>query len=353
MNTSSISQIHPKKETISETKGKRLFFFNPEHDLALAVGRDTYTPPEKVKTLKNKFSLLPALYADNGDFILISDEVEPSKIPTLDFYSEFLAKNLKLITFRDIPFKADEFSEIFPWGWDYAVRNTLEEAGIDKSLLPDDAFLENVRRLSHRRISISFRQKIAEFLNQSLLFPPEEIFSLGDLEEFLKKFQIAYFKAPWSSSGRGIVVSDHISATGLREWAHGVLKKQGSILAEAAWNRSFDFASEWFVSEGEPIFLGWSVFQTSSRGKYHGNINASQENLIELILANANKLHPETLEAQKEAIRELISPFYNGPLGIDMLADTDGNVNPCVEINLRMTMGHIPILSSNKNKIKL
>ena len=30
---------------------------------------------------------------------------------------------------------------------------------------------------------------------------------------------------------------------------------------------------------------------------------------------------------------------YVGPVGIDMLADKDGRVNPCVEINLRHTMG--------------
>jgi hypothetical protein len=45
------------------------------------------------------------------------------------------------------------------------------------------------------------------------------------------------------------------------------------------------------------------------------------------------------------AIDDLIAPHYNGYLGIDMMLYWDENgkiaLNPCVEVNLRMTMGMV------------
>ncbi|MBR5101650.1 MAG: hypothetical protein IK092_00820, partial [Muribaculaceae bacterium] len=45
-----------------------------------------------------------------------------------------------------------------------------------------------------------------------------------------------------------------------------------------------------------------------------------------------------------EAVNELIAPHYTGALGIDMLAYRDSGcvvTVPCVEVNLRHTMGHV------------
>ena len=38
-----------------------------------------------------------------------------------------------------------------------------------------------------------------------------------------------------------------------------------------------------------------------------------------------------------------MAPFYDGPLGIDMLVTSERNIHPCVEINLRDTMGRVAI----------
>ena len=45
------------------------------------------------------------------------------------------------------------------------------------------------------------------------------------------------------------------------------------------------------------------------------------------------------LEKINAAIEQLIAHSYSGPLGIDMLVTESGAINPCVEINLRRTMG--------------
>lgn len=343
MSTNSISPIRQRKKIISAIK--TLFVFNPEHDLALAVGTGPYTPPTEVVKLRKKLSLLPLVYAGNSDFILLSPEVSKEEAESLDFFPIVKEKNITLIPSNELSSFSSQIERVVPWGWDHAIRRQLVDNGISPDILPDASDIDKIRELSHRRTTIPFRQTIAEFLGEDVLNLPQELFSTDEVESFLNDNPFSYFKAPWSSSGRGIVVSDHISHKGLMEWAHGILRRQGSIIAEPSWNRVFDFATEWFISKGIPEFLGFSVFQTSSRGKYHGNIMASQDDLLKLIKEKNPSFGIEIINSQRHALLTHIAPCYEGPLGIDMLGDSFGNINPCVEINLRMTMGHLSILS--------
>lgn len=334
--------IRQKREIISATKN--LYIFNPEHDLVLAVGRGPYTPPAEVLKLRREKSLLPALYADNGDFILIDKGLSPQHLPSLLFYPVVKKKKLNLITVSQLQEFSCQFKNIIPWGWDFSIRNTLIENGIPLSLVPSDLNINKIRDLSHRRTTVSFRNHIAKNLNQEVYLPGKELFTIAEVEEFIAENPVSFLKAPWSSSGRGLIVSDHISYKGLIEWSHGTIRRQGSLLAEPAWNKSFDFATEWKIEKGEPRFLGYSVFEASSRGKYHGNIKASQHDLVKIINQKAPAFNNNVLEAQKKALYEIIGPYYEGYLGIDMLSDTEGRINSCVEINIRLTMGHVEIL---------
>lgn len=331
---------------------KTLHIFNPEHDLALAVGNSTYTPPAEVVKIRKNLSLLPAIYAGDGDFILLPPEVSPEEVPALKYFTQVSQKNLHLLFLERMPEVNGLCHTILPWGWDAPLKARLLESGVDGSLLPDEDTITQIRRLSHRNLTIPFREKIAEITSSPIINLPQELFSVSEVEEFLTIHPLSYFKAPWSSSGRGIVVSDHITRKGLLEWVHGIIRRQGSVMAEPTWNRTLDFATEWWIKNGEPEFVGYSVFDTSSRGKYHGNRNGSQEELLTMIRIAAPDFTPEIIDAQKSALKEFISPFYNGPVGIDMFVDNHGLINPCVEINLRMTMGLVNILKNNPNLLQ-
>lgn len=341
MNINYISPTPLKKETVSATK--TLFIFNPEHDLALAVGRGPYTPPAQVVKLRNEKSLLSATYADVGDFILIPDDVAKI-VPSLQDYSKCIEKSITPVALSNLALISGKYNKIIPWGWDHHIRRVLLENGADSHLLPSEERIDKIRELSHRRISIDFRKKLAESLNEEFYLPPQELFSIEKVEEFLIKFPIAYLKAPWSSSGRGIIVSNHISKKGLLEWCNGILRRQGSIIAEPAWDRVFDFASEWVIKDNNAIFLGYSVFKTSQRGKYHENMVGNQVMIYEKIIENVPSFGPSIITAQKNLIEFFFGEHYEGYLGIDMFSDSENRINPCVEINLRLTMGHIPIL---------
>lgn len=329
----------------------KLHIFNPEHDLALAADRKFYTPPAEVIKLRKNLALLPASYAGNSDFILIPEDLDPSLLSGLPFYDLTLKKNINIITANQLPYYKNIFSGIIPWGWDKTLVNYLSLSGIPDYFLPESNYLENLREISHRRTSISLRIFLAENFNLSLKNIPLEVFSLDQVENFLNINPISFLKAPWSSSGHGIIVSDHITRKGLLEWAHGMLRRQGSLIIETAWNKVFDFASEWYMENSKATFIGYSVFETSSRGKYHGNTKASQDKIKDLIFQNVPTFSSDIIKAQKAALESLI-PEYKGPLGIDMLADVNGEINPCVEINLRLTMGYINIDEGIKQLLK-
>lgn len=321
-----------------------LHIFNPEHDLALAVGKGPYTPPREVNAIRKKLSLLPALYAGNGDFILIHSNTDFCDISALEYFPLATEKNISVITESDLPEIDKRIKEIRPWGWDHAVYSRLVNNGISSFHLPDFDYIEQLRHLSHRRTTISFRNIIARYLGQEVINPAIELFSLKELEDYLIRHPRVFFKAPWSSSGYGVVASDHISKKGLMEWANGTLRRQGSILAEPAWHRVLDFATEWWIENQNVEFKGFSVFETSDRGKFHKNIRGSQKLLESIIKNKAKTFGGHIIEAQSLVLKEVIAPHYRGPLGIDMLADSEGNINPCVEINLRMTMGMVEIM---------
>lgn len=324
--------------------GKTLHIYNPEHDLALAAGNSNYTPPAEILKLKLINALLPARYAGNGDFILVPKELTQPQIETSDFLPLAKSKNISVVWPKDIPAISHLINKVNPWGWDPAVKSLLESSGIEPSLLPSMEEIEKIRELSHRATSITFRKLISEILGIPEYLPAHIVHHTEEIPPLLERYHRIFFKAPWSSSGRGIVVSDHISSKGLMEWAHGTIKKQKCLIAEPAWRRKLDFATEWIIENQKARFIGYSVFETSSRGKYHGNMEASQSDILNTILREAPSFHSGYIYAQKNVIDSLISPFYSGPLGIDMLADTEGRINPCVEINLRHTMGLINIL---------
>ena len=52
---------------------KTLHLFNPEHDIALAAGLSNFTAPYAGRKLRTNLAYLPALWAAEGDVVLVDD----------------------------------------------------------------------------------------------------------------------------------------------------------------------------------------------------------------------------------------------------------------------------------------
>lgn len=318
-----------------------LHIFNPDTDYALASGLNFYTPPAKIKAMRAQMALLPARWALPGEAILLLDR-PPVSIDALPDYLTARDKHLKIFhpeePLGDIP---DLYPA--PWGWNPALRQHLLSLGIPEANLPSYETISRLRTLSHRRTASLFNAHMGSS------YIATELTSIEEVAQYTSENPGAWLKAPWSSSGRGIINCADLEPRHILPWAKGIIRRQGAVMAETPADRILDFATEWTCTGGKTVFEGLSVFQTSSRGKYHGNILLDQPELEALIKKAAPTWNGEIIESQKEALEALIAPHYTGPLGIDMIAERSGVIRPCIELNLRMTMG-LATLKSRTDK---
>ncbi|MDE6006586.1 MAG: hypothetical protein K2G67_03425 [Muribaculaceae bacterium] len=335
-----------------------IHILNIDSDYALASGRRYYTPPAHISMLKRSLQLLPALYAAPGDIIVVNDlkdvsdealsnMIEVSGAPAPDNISlnSLVNRNISFIGLDDLG-NNDRFWKSHipdPWGWNLSIRQFFLDVSGGNAIIPSEERIEKLRDLSHRRTSIRILSYLPIQFRENIVLP-EEITDAGIAVKAFQSGGPLYFKAPWSSSGRGVMETTGLEQMHVEPWIRGIIRRQGSVMMEKAYERALDFATEWMCSNGSASYLGVSVFKTSRRGKYHGNMKDTQEELTALIDSHINVSLKEVINAQKEALETIVCPDYDGPAGIDMLATPGGDINPCVEINLRHTMGMIGLL---------
>jgi hypothetical protein len=132
-------------------------------------------------------------------------------------------------------------------------------------------------------------------------------------------------------------------------WIRNVIASQGSVMVEPYYNKVKDFGMEFLADgEGKVSYLGLSLFQTAN-GAYSGNILATETFKTQSI---GRYVSTSLLVLVRDRLCYILSlPFkdygYSGPLGVDMMIVRDEGgrllLHPCVEINLRRTMGHVAL----------
>ena len=327
-----------------------IFVFNPDTDYALASNSRYYTPTKGVIEMRRHLALLHNDFASEGDAILLLDEFSDRQLKELPGYAEVIRKGITIITLDRLHLYSSVASKIIPWGWNLNLQQTLLSAGVKEDLLPDEKEINRLRELSHRRTCLPFRNRLQEILPDIRIRSAKELFTLDEVNDFISRHNEIYIKFPWSSSGRGVMCSRGMRRELLLEWAAGSLRRQQSVMVEEAYDRAADFASEWYCENGKASFAGLSFFHTANDGRYMLNEEESQEMIFEKIKKYAPRFNTDIINAQKIVLEEFIAPEYNGPAGIDMLADKNGEINPCVEINLRYTMGHVALARFNNRK---
>lgn len=316
----------------------KLHIFNPEHDIALARNTSNFTAPHAARQLRMDMGFIPALWADNGDYVLVDNADAASE------QARHIARRLSNIRFVELAdlHSLSDITEVSPWGWDPAITAQLRSAGIDDSLLPSNSSLEMVRQLSSRKLSVDLLPKIGSE-EQSWI-----VSSTDDLEELLRKLQRIVVKAPWSCSGRGVrYITENTLTLQTLNWIRGVLSQQKFITVEPYYNKVVDFGMEFISTQGSVRYSGLSVFSTKN-GFYTGNVIASETYKLQALSNYVSKAELSAIRQQLEPmLSDAISSCYNGPLGVDMMVyatpDRKLHVHPMVEINLRRTMGHVAL----------
>ncbi len=326
---------------------KKLHVFNPEHDLALAFGKSNFTPPTAGRGMRLFLGALSALWADDGDLILL-DSIDEALVMQSE-HGKFMS-DVRMIAKRQLENLTEreweEVSEISPWGWNAALRRQLERANVPGRLLPETGRIDEIRRLSHRESSIPILDDLVATIPQTI----GRRWVAHNLEEakmMLADCSLGVVKAPWSSSGRGVRFSPDVMSANMEGFVRNVLSSQGSVIVEPAYHKIVDFAME-FVSDGQghASYSGLSLFETDN-GYYLGNVLADEEQKSRSLskLVSIDVVHQVSARLSL-ILGEWCKGVYSGPMGVDMMVVESGGCNmvhPCVEINLRRTMGHVAL----------
>lgn len=304
---------------------KKARLFNPENDVALGLAPGArYTMSRPVARLHDDGALLPWWLADDGDVVIARDADR-----------DWLAKMGSLFGRNISVVREAGGLEGAPWGWsDDAVRQ-LTAAG---ATIPSWVDTGKLRKLSHRRITIDIMRRLHEPEFVGIPPIPLEVTDEKGVLDALERCGAVYVKQPWSSSGRGV---RRISNGDDLSWLNPFIRRQGSALVEPALDKVRDFAMLFYSTGSRVERLGYSLFFTGDNGAYAGNLMADDRVLEDhLVAAGASREMLHRLScALCDILASVIAPYYRGYFGIDMMVLSDGSIAPCVEVNLRMTMG--------------
>ena len=298
----------------------KLHLFNPSHEMALAANVAQYTPTKHVAQMERDKCRFPLQWAAADDFVLTPDGI----IDTMG---------------NIVPLSADMVPA--PWGWNKAVKQRFMRLGIDPQLMPTDDELDLWRAFASRRWAAQICKELYSTLHDTT-FVVDNHMCFCDTDELLNAWltenegQRYILKNEYSSSGRGNSIDR---------------RQKAPVLADRFYDKAIDFALEYEMTETEVRYLGLSVFKASTSGRYECNYCLPQPQLHDMIVEHIPSNGSRRLTTLVDIYRALLSTHllhrYRGIVGIDMLVTQDGLIHPCIEINLRMNMGVVAILTSN------
>lgn len=321
----------------------RLFLFNPENDIALGMGLPRITPPRQAALLHRAGAMIPYWLGEKGDAVVVCR----SDYQAAREWAAGLEMRRGLTgpyAVYDVKGDADLIPE--PWGWSLDAVAQLRDAGLPQVAM--ERFLgrmERRRDLSHRRTAREFLSRWSEVC-APLRFPlPVEARDGETVERLVGEWGSAIVKSPWSSSGRGVFPVTRVTLRASLPRVGGIIEKQGGVMVEPLLPKLQDFAMLFDYRDGVAVFAGYSLFFNSTATNYGGNYVGPNE----LIATRLSRWIPSDELRRVRVATERILPSvlgddYEGPLGVDMMVcgdDADAWIDPCVEINLRYTMGFV------------
>lgn len=322
----------------------RLLLFNPGHENAILQDSIYYTPPGNVQRMSFELAALPLWYSASEDYILVPEE---SLAATKALTASLPCSTGTPVSLSTIPINQPLTAA--PWG---LTRTCIHNFNLVKE---QTGALLDIPKWNHERKRITGRRTARECLeflrtNYPEIHTPDLPLFTSDLE-ILRSYVTQHnspliIKVPYSSSGRGLLwVKDKGWGIKDEEWICGYLRKQGELSIESGLNKIQDFAFEYYISEeGKVQYEGISVFYSASGGAYSGNQLGSQTDLEDFLHQEFDTAYLELLkEGLGKALEALVAKHYNGYVGIDMITYRDEEdklkIHPCIEINLRYTMG--------------
>lgn len=325
----------------------KLWLFNPGHEEALARTdlKGGYTPTAVVRRMMQELAPLMRYLAEEGDYILQPDATLQS-VTLLNHRAERVPAESYPTEHLQLMLWADE---------GHAQRLALRLCeGLGLRLMPLRLISEQYLRLSHRRSATDFLQQYYHTLSFPPALIPRWISPLGDEGETRRAIESVQaelgaglvLKRPYTSSGRGVELYARPLDEERVRHALRHCYASGGISLEPRLERVQDWAVEYYVGGAKTAvqYVGLSRFATSADGAYLGNSLAPEAELYAQLSAQVGaSLLAQTIQAHQSYLEPLVSAGYTGYVGVDMMTylGADGRLclHPCIEVNVRATMG--------------
>lgn len=328
----------------------KLHIFNPEHDLALVSSDGLFTPPHAARDLRTDLGFIPSLWADDGDLVLVDDTAAAleSVRHVKSFTSDVLfvtQADLRRLTYEEV-----RQLTVCPWGWDATlVRQLIRANDAFSYVVPDNVRIDNIREMSNRRFASAKLLPYLCTLDKSFVGQAVYLDNIESISLAIAANGKSVIKAPWSCSGRGVRYVEGTLEHPLTGWCRNVLSRQCGLMVEPYYNKVQDFGMEFMATaDGRVEYSGLSLFKTVN-GVYVGSIVAQEEAKSEML---SRYVDMSILQKIKTGVinrmPRLLKGEYVGPFGIDLMivagnGDEGFLIHPCVELNLRRTMGHVAL----------
>lgn len=332
-----------------------IYIFNPTCELAIANGTFSYMPPRLLQRFEADLEVIPAYFGRSNDYVIVKEDIDKD---WQDFMKD-LGFNLPKFILKEelnLPLRFNEcIGFLRPWGWSPVTHNFFKEI---KSYC-SDAFKNTPnynwdsaqKELYSRKTSLNIYKDIISS-NKLDYFSgindtPSICNNLEEVQDNLDKYGKIIVKAPWSSSGRGIlIIRGKELSTPESQWISGILKNQKYIMVEELRDKLFDISFHYYIDQCTGVnYIGNASFSTDNKGAYVGNnLQAIPDNLDSEIKQFLTKDKIETIAdlLKKGLEKSPLEKKYCGYLGVDAYVyrtEKGLKIFPCVEINLRYNMG--------------
>lgn len=325
-----------------------LYIFNPDHDLALANNEAHYMPPDSAKKMATDLALLPVWFAQEDGFVLAPSAYNEGYLQEM---TRRFPLPLSLLTAAELSRK--DFLGVRVWGWNRALRKRLLGLSVAEMVLPSEAEIACWRKHAHRNQAVKL---LSCFKDEAWLCGESEMLISEDAcRRFVDSHAFSVLKSPLSGSGKGLNWAKGEFTPLIAGWCKRVLRQQGGVVGEPVYEKVVDGAMEFYADgSGTVSFIGYSQFTTSPSGAYLSNLLQSDEQLEE---AWSTYIPLDVLQGVRRRLEKelsaLLGHHYVGYLGIDqMVCRFDEapyyRLHPCVEMNLRMNMGVLARLFTDR-----
>ena len=309
----------------------------------LANNSSMMTLPHAAQELKMNLGWIPALWASNNDCVLVDDVIFAEKAARR--FSKRIA-NVNFVMRSSALYNL--FEEVVPWGWDSeTLKDALIYSNYDK--VPEWVWNGRIRELSSRENTVRLLPEIRQGIEHLTVGEAYYVQDVALCQQMLNDFSRIVFKSPWSSSGRGVRFANTKLTDSEAGWIKRVIKQQGGVMAEPHYRKVKDFAMEFeALADGRVKYCGLSLFNTSSSA-YTGSVLATEEVKRQMLRPYmTDELFDLLVERMEKVLTRFVDQQYEGPLGVDMMivprTSAQGFlIHPCVEVNMRRTMGHVAL----------